>query len=261
MADRASAEEFYSRCLGNASILDAVARRSAAEGNAVAALASAWGADVYAAQAVVWERILVVASSPQRQFFRVAEALVSGLAIPAPPEGTSPSVREALASSRRGLLSACDADLRTGVEQAWPDHLYLSELPAPGPQGLIAAAHARLEGVSPEEFILQHRAQAAEAMAQAQALRIRGESVAAIQAAYDSDFHSLEAYLVESALATGDTHLLTVLIRWELASHAVAALPGLPDGFQAAVHRIREAITSGLGDADGARLRNALEPA
>lgn len=261
MADRASAEEFYSRCLGNASVLDAAARRFAAEGDTAAALATAWGADVYAAQAVVWERILVAASSPQRQFFRVAEALVSGLVAAVPPAMPDPSLRDALTSSRAGLLSAFDADLRTAVAESWPDHGYLAGIAAPGAEDLAAAALARMGGMTPQAFIEQRRSEAAEAMAQAQALRIKGESLAAIQAAYDSDFHGLEAYLVESAQAAGDTQLLTVIIRWELASHAVAALPGLPDGFLAAVHLIRDALASGLGDADGARLRQALQPA
>lgn len=81
MADQASAEEVYSRCLGNATILDAAARRFAEGADGASAVACAWGADVYAAQAVLWERIMIAASSPQRQFFRVADALVSGLRV------------------------------------------------------------------------------------------------------------------------------------------------------------------------------------
>ena len=258
MADRASAEEFYSRCLSNASILDASARRFAQHGDAVSALATAWGADVYAAQAVVWERILVAAVTPQRQFFRVAGALITGLTSSAPAQGNQPTVQEVLECSRQGLLSACDPDLRDGVRAAWSDHGHLSTLIAPDAAALAESARVRLGGLTPEAFIAHRRAEAAEAMGRAQALRIKGESVAAIEAAYDSDFRALEAYLVESAVAAGDGHLLTVTVRWELAACAVAALPGLPDGFLAAVGRIRDAIATGLGDADGSRLRDAL---
>ena len=257
MADRTSAEEFYSRCLGNAAILGASARRFAEQGDAVSALATAWGADVYAAQAVVWERILVAAVSPQRQFFRVAGALITGLHA-SEPAGGQPSVRDVLDCSRQGLLSACDPDLRDGVRAAWSAHDDLAVLAAPDAATLAESARARLGGMSPDAFVAHRRREAAEAMATAQALRIKGESVAAIEAAYDSDFHALEAYLVESAVTAGDGHLLTVTIRWELAAAAVAALPGLPDGFLAAVGRIRDAIASGLGDADGTRLREVL---
>lgn len=258
VADRASAEEFYSRCLGNESILDAAARRFAGQGDAVSALATAWGADVYAAQAVVWERIMVAAVSPQRQFFRVAGALITGLHSSEPAAGDHPTVREVLECSRAGLLSACDPELREGVRASWSDHAYLGDLAAPDAAMLAESARARLGGLTPDAFVAHRRAEAAEAMGQAQALRIKGESVAAIEAAYDSDFRSLEAYLVESAVTAGDGYLLTVTIRWELAAGSVAALPGLPDGFLAAVGRIRDAIASGLGDADGARLREVL---
>ena len=66
---------------------------------------------------------------------------------------------------------------------------------------------------------------------------------------------------MESALAVGDDRLLSVITRWELAIHSLSTLPGLPEGFLAAVSRIRETLAASLGDADGARLRQILQPA
>ncbi len=79
-----TAEEFYSRCLANAQILEGAARQRVGSGDPVGALADAWGADVNMLQAVMWERILVAARTPQRQFFLVAGAIVTGLRSPIP---------------------------------------------------------------------------------------------------------------------------------------------------------------------------------
>jgi len=260
VADHASAEESYSRFLGNSSILDGAARRYGDRGDGVSALAAAWGADIYAAQSVVWERILVASTTPHRQFFRVADALLQGMSeVSAAPSGAS--VREVITQGRAGVLQDCDPDLQAGLMAAWPDHGYLADVPAPSASDLEAAVVARTGGIEPAAFVEVRRRDAAGALARAQALRIRGEIVSAIEAAYEADFLGLEAYLVESALAAGDDMLLTVVIRWELAVHAVSSLPGLPDSFVAAVGRIRDAMAAGLGDADGARLRGSLLPA
>ena len=258
MAARATAEEFYGRCLGNVTVLDAAARRFAAAGDAVGALAAASGADTYALQAVVWERILVASSYPQRQFFRVAEALVGGLAAHLSDGGPDRTAADTLLATRAGMLAACDPGLRQDVEAAWGDVQYLAALPAPTEADLLASVAARTGGLGPEAFADRRRAEAADVLTQAQTLRVKGDAVAAIQTAYESDLLALEAYLVRSAAALGDASLMTVTVRWELATHAVAALPGIPDGFVAAVHRIRDALVAGLGDADGQRLRADL---
>lgn len=203
---------------------------------------------------------MIAASSPQRQFFRVAEALVSGLQVHDAVAGHASAATQ-VETSRRALLEACDPDLRDGMRASWSDIGYLTTLAAPTMSDLEEAVARRLDGSSPESFVTQRRREAAESMASAQALRIKGEGVPAIQAAYDSDLSALEAYLVESAVAAGDPHLLTVTVRWELAIHALSSLPGLPEGFITAVGRIRDTLAASLGDADGARLRASLQPA
>jgi hypothetical protein len=260
VAVSSSAEEVYGRCLGNATVLDAAARRFADAGDPVSALACAWSADVYATQAVLWERIMIAASSPQRQFFRVADALVTGMRVES-REATVTSLAGVVESGRRALLAACEPALHEGLLASWADLGYLLAVPPPTTADLEEQAARRLAGRSVEAFVVQRRQEAAETMATAQALRIKGESVPAIQAAYDSDLSALEAYLVESADAVGDHHLLSVISRWELAIHALSTLPGLPEGFLAAVGRIRDAVAGSLGDADGTRLRRSLQPA
>lgn len=259
MADGASVEEVYSRCVGNAATLYAAAAREASAADSVAALACTWGADVYAAQGVLWERIMIAASSPQRQFFRVGLAMLAGLSH-LPDAARGATAADAVDAGRQALLDACDLDLRAEIAAAWSDLDVLAGLPAPDEAALAANVDHRLGGESPSTFVKRRRRESIEAMATAQGLRIKGEAVSAIEAAYESDLLALEGYLVESAEGLGDRHLWTVTIRWELAVRAMSDLRGLPESFVPAVALIRQTLAAALGDADGARLRAELQP-
>jgi hypothetical protein len=256
--DKRSAEEFYSQCLANARILEQSAHEHAVAGDGVSALATAWGADVFSVQAVLWERILVASTAPQRHFYRVADALFTGLNGAVAPTMDRPACRDVLRAAREGLLAECDPALSRSIEAAWSDLSYLATIEAPTADELEAAAEERLNGQTAGMFVAQRRREAAVAMSQAQSARVKGETVAAIQSAYESDFLGLEAYLVESAVAVGDHLLQSVVVRWELASTAVSQLSGLPDGFVLAVQRIRDALGSSLSEADASRLRESL---
>lgn len=257
--DRGTPEEFYSRRLANAQVLEAAARRRAAAGDRVGAFADAWGADMNTLQATMWERILVAARSPQRQFFQVAEAVVGGLRAPRIDGGDAPTVGRALAAARNAVAGAFDEGLAIEMAARWPDIAYLEAVPAVTPADIDASVEERLDGLTPTSFIERRRRESAKAMLDAQAKRVRGDTVAAIHGAYEADFAGLDAYLVESAMAVGDIALLTVTIRWDLASQAVADLPGLPDDFAGAVGAIRGAVASRVGDSDGGRLLSTLE--
>lgn len=258
MSER-SAEEFFGLCVSNARVLDSAARRMADSGDAKGALATAWGSDVFAAQGVLWERILGAAAATRRQMYRAADALFAGLRAEAlGSEQACSTCADVIELARARLLAECDVTLQAAISGAWTDIAYLGVLPAPALEDLQAAAAVRLEGMSPESFVLARRRAAEQAMADAQALRVRGDASGALQIAYDADFLAFEAYLVESAVAAGDSVLQTVTVRWELASAAIAALPGLPEAFVAGVEHIRIALCSGLADADASRLIASL---
>jgi hypothetical protein len=256
-----TAEEFYGRCLANAQVLEDVARRRTDEGDAVGALADAWGADVNMLQAVMWERIIAAASAPQRQFFRVAEAIVAGLRSPLGETDPPATLGRCIARARERMAVTFDDELAREMSRRWPDIAYLEAVPAVGEEQVAAFVHARLLGLSPTEFVSRRRGEAAAGMLEAQTHRVRGDTAQAIQAAYQADFTALDAYLVESALAAGDDALLTVTIRWDLAVQAVSELPGLPDDFSGAIAVIRATIAAGIGEADGRRLVESLVPA
>ena len=258
--DKGTAEEFYSQCLSNAEILDRSAHARARKGDGIAAVACAWGADVAIVQAVIWERILIASSNPLRQFYQVAGVTVTALSN---EDADGPKRRVATAehmirAARMRVQSAFDASLAADIAARWSDVTYLAPLPAFTPVQVQAAVEARLLGVSAGEFIEHRRREAAASMLEAQSRRVHGDTAGAIQAGYDSDFLSLDAYLIESAIAVGDDALLTVISRWELATRAVAGLPGLPPDFLAAVGVVREALATSLGEADGARLRRTF---
>jgi hypothetical protein len=254
-----TAEEFYSRCLANAQILEAAALQRAESGDGVGALADAWGADVSTLQAVMWERVLVAARTPQRQFFQVAGALVAGLRAPASAADT-PTLGRMIARARERMATAFDDSLMAEMAGRWPVIDYLDDVPAVSADDVAAAVVARLQGMSPQSFADMRRAEARTTMLEAQTCRVRGETSAAIQLAYEADFKALEAYLVDSAVAVGDDQLFTVTMRWDLAVQAVTGLPGLPDDFSAAVTAIRSVLAEGLGEADGGRLLETLAP-
>jgi hypothetical protein len=257
--DKGTAEEFHGRLLSTALVLERAARQHAIEGDVVEALADAWGADVMVVQAVIWERILVASASPQRQFFRVAEAVTAAL-LSAGPAPTG-SAAEVIVAARLGMSHAFDASLAADVRSRLPDISYLAGLPAPTEADVREAADARLQGMPVGEFVDKRRAAAAAAMLQAHEARVRGDVDSAIQFAYESDFLCLEAYLVESAAATADVTLQTVTVRWDIAVQAVTEITGLPQDFVLAVGIIRDVLATALGDADGSRLRGRLAPA
>lgn len=249
-----SPEEFYSQCLGNVRSLDAAARRRAQQQDAVGAVACAWGADVYAVQSVLWERVLVAAPVPQRQYFRAADALFAALRGRGEAPGGGQSCADVLDRARGRMLAGFDAEAVTAITALWPDQSYLAALSAPTAEAWRTAAAERLGGLAPARFVEQRRSESAAAMARAQELRVRGETSPAIEAAYDSDLLALEGYLVESALAAGDELLLTVTVRWELVTTALGQVAALPQGFLAAVGVIRAAMAGAFPSADAQRL-------
>ncbi len=258
---QSSAEEFFSRRLGDAQVLLSASARRASEGDAVGALATALGSDVATLQALLWERINMAPRAPQRQMFQAAEALVDTLAGFGSNAEAPSSVADLIVATRERMTGTLDEALVAEAIGRWSDVSFLSAYEAPTEGDLASSLARRTDDLPVPEYVAGRRAAAAASMLQAQSARVRGATSDAITAAYDSDFCSLEAYLAESALAVGDIWLLTAISRWELATHEVSELMRLPDGFVDAVALVRRAMTTALGDADGARLAESFQPA
>ena len=254
-----SAEEFYSRCINQAQVLERTCREHADRSDVVAAVAAALGADISSLQSLIWERINIAPRVPQRQFFQAGEALTAALVtFGSEPLPSDSSAAQVIRQYRARMGDSFDSALAADASHRWPDISCLEQLAAPTTVDLDESVDRRLGGLTALEFVSARRAGADTCMTEAQARRIRGAISEAIGSAFESDFLALEAYLVESAIAAGDVRLLTVTIRWDLAAHAVSQMAGLPDHFADAVAAIREAMVGGLGDADGARLLSTL---
>jgi hypothetical protein len=257
--EKGTAEEFFSRLLANAHILHEASAQFAADGDSVSAIACAIGSDAATLESVVWERLNIAPRAPQRQFFQAVATVASSL-------GGLVDLGEADVSTAIGFVSAVrermiqafDADLAHEVAERWGPLAHLADLLMPLGLDMDDFRAQRLEGMRAPEFIKARRAASGQAMLQAQNFRVRGMLDEAVQSAYESDYLAMEAYLVESAMAAGDTALLTVVARAVLVSDSLADMSGLPADFTEAVSAIRGAMADGLGEADGARLRAAL---
>jgi hypothetical protein len=257
--DEGTAEEFFGRLLADATILHEASVRFAADRDDVSAMACILGADIATLEAVVWERLNIAPRAPQRQFFQAVHS-VSG-AVSGAPDGEEDdpgNLAAMIEGVRERMLTPFDAGLAEAVLDQWGPIEHLRSIPSPTRESIDVDLATRLEGLTPQEFIRSRRAAAVQTMLDAQEKRVRGSVPQAIQAAFESDFLGLEAYLVESAMAVGDEALLTVVTRQLLAGRAVADLTNLPADFMDAVSDIRGALADGLGKADGARLRDVL---
>ena len=136
-------EELYSRFQANVGILEAGARRQAHAGDAVSALALAWGADVYASQATMWEQSLIIARYPLRHFFRMGEGIVSGSAETLSAEPEPHSIAELMRDVRKAVLAAAEPSLRGPLAGSWHDVGYLADLPAPTPTDVLDSVRRR----------------------------------------------------------------------------------------------------------------------
>jgi hypothetical protein len=259
--DDISAEEIYADLLQRVHVLTPMSVAYAEQGDVANAVLCTWAADVATAQAVAWERIVVVTHSPQTPFFalgdRLARALREGLET---GSGAFASARDLVESMRVRLLDAVDADLAEDIEARFSALNHLSSFEAPTPARLHECGTSRLGGLPAAVFVAQRRSDAQGRMRDALADRVRGDTSGAISAAYEADMLTLEAYLVESALAIGDLHMLTVQVRWDLAVAALTRLAGVPDDFGQAVSVVRQTLVASVGSGDGARLARTWIP-
>jgi hypothetical protein len=180
------------------------------------------------------------------------------------------------------MVASIDDGLRSELITRLQPLDHLESLKAPSAADFSGAARSRLAGMRPEDFVARRRLDAAARMEQAR--RISEGMVAAgpgadsslapadsapdgsatvsaaIAAAYEADMLTLDAYLVESAVAIGDDLLFTVQLRWDYAAAAVTRLAGVPADLGEAVALVRRTLARSLGAGDGARLERTWIP-
>lgn len=248
---RITADLMRTQSAAQAAVLAEASRQHAGAGRAVEAIAAAWAAEVLRLQATLASLVLVDRRAPNYRYFEAAEATVGALDL---PWKEAASAADAIRAGRDALARGVEPVVFSQLSDGFVDLDYLDLLPGLDEASVTAFTRSRLQGRTPDQLVQARRKDAAEAMLRAQSQRMQADPAAAIRSAYEGDFRSLEAYLVQSAVAAGDGHLLTVSIRWDLAAYAMAELSGLPEAFEPAVTAIRQAIAAALGEPDGSRL-------
>lgn len=256
-------DDYQEFCKNRAAVLIAAADTSARAylaGTSPLGQVDAFSAALAAAWALVdgelWGARDSAGHSPRRTHYATLESMVVATATPTLIEG------ETLGA----LIDAVVASWQSAVPaQPWPTigqgtlgGDVWRGVPIPDHATIAAAAHDRLGGIDAQDYVAVRTRDAGAAMVEALALAGKGEVSAAIGEAYRADLSAVEAYLIASALAAGDTMLLTVSSRWALVSAALGEIEELPGDLRGAISSVRTAIFGALGPQDGARVASFL---
>jgi len=235
----------------------ALSHAYAARGEGRPALLALWAADVQILQVLLWESGLGSAPDPEVQMALVAQAVCSSMVDGAEAATGPATLREAAERARRAMLATFDESVHTMLEERFAplDHLDLLAPPAGG--GASRAVARRRAGRTSHGLVADLRTAAGDCMAIAHEMAQEGDVVGARRQARQADLGAFEAYLVAAALATGDTELTTVGLRWDLAE---AADEHLTDDLDEGVRALRARLASVVGPAEEAVLRDFFEP-
>jgi len=247
---------YYSALVERGNRLSLASRRLAADGSMIEALACQVGADLAVVQAVMWEQLIMLSSNATAQLLAQATPVFQSMfdslnrfsndAVP---------VEALLLRMRTEVVKAVQPGQARELESRFADLDHFDSSHAITEIALQDWRTQRVGMLAVEEYVKLRRVESVARMGHAQEHRVSGATAKAIAAAYESDMLALDAYLIESALACGDVHFFTVVVRWELAVESVSALQGVPEGFHSAVTAIREVILSVLDGGDKQRMK------
>jgi hypothetical protein len=260
LLDHARAVELCDDATAKIGIYQQLSHRYAAQADSFHAVMSAWAADLYVVQALLWERGLKASPRPDSQFFTVGAAVSRALAQGAAAQGAPSSARQPVEAARKRLMAVFDPTVHGLLADRFIALDHLDELPHPAPAAGVQASRTRLAGRSVTDLVAELQMTAKDCSVIASELRSVGRDEDALRQAYISDMASFEAYLLEAANRIDDTSLVTVDLRWSAATAAISALPGLPADVVAAVAVIRDQLSSVLGPIEAARLSSYLLP-
>lgn len=237
-----------------------LSRTYAMAGNTFAAVHAAFAADAQTVQVVLWERIMVASPNPEDKFREIADTVANALAAYAVTPTPATTARESVEAARAAILGAFSGDAADMLTENLLPLDYLDGLPFPDLAVGAQTVQSRTGGEHPETVARTRLRAAHDCMVMAVALNREGRLQEAMQQAWASDWATLEAYLLEAALRVGDYALMTVEMRWLLASQSVEQIDALPTDFNRAVAAVRARMTASLGSVEGARLTSMFEP-
>lgn len=238
----------------------ALSRQYAAHGNPLGAVHAMWASDMHTVQAVIWERVMVASPQPDEQFFAITKTLAKALLQCQMRAEERSTAVDCVAEARSGLAFAFDpAALRViGTKVAPVDHL--DGLRAPTVGDLWSCQQERLGGRSAAEVVAERKQASADGVAVAMGMYGEGRLDDAQAQAWRADWAAFEAYLIDAATAIGDESLISVDLRWELATSVISAIPSLPYGFLDAVTVVRDRLLVVVGPVEAHRLAEYFTP-
>ena len=238
----------------------ALARRYAESGNAFGAVSATWAADINTVQAVMWERVMIASPTPDQQFFDIATTVARALALYSLRGPVVTTALEAVLAARSGLAVAFDASAVTLMEKRLSPLDHLEGLPAPTVAEIVEVTRQRLGGATVAEASAERKLEARHCMDTALELVRAGSTDDALPHAWQADWATFEAYLLDAAAAVGDETLVSVDLRWAFAVDATDTIESLSSDFVEAVSTVRTRLADSLGALEGERLRARFEP-
>jgi hypothetical protein len=248
--------DYYSALIQKGNRLNLASRRLAGEQAIIEAIACQVGADLLVVQAVIWEQLIVLSRNANAQLLAHAAPIFQSLfdSLGSIADNEVP-VASMLTRLRLELVKAVQPSQAQELESRFSALDHFDPLTAVTAIDLEEWRLQRIGRLNVEEYVQLRRAESVQRMQKAQELRVSGAIPNAIATAYESDMLALDAYLIESAVASGDAHYFTVVMRWELAVESVSTMQGVPDAFREAVEAIRVVMLSALDGGDQPRMR------
>lgn len=253
-------EVLYAETMNRVARCQTLARRQAAAGDIIGAVSATWAADISTVHAVMWERVIMASPTPDRHFVDITAAVAGALTAFAQQPPQVVTAADVVVAARGGLAAAFDDSARALISRRWSSLDHLEGLPAPTAAEVEEPARQHLDGSAPARVGAERDQEAQQCMASALALLHDGRAEEALALAWQADWSTLEAHLVDAAVAVGDTALVSVDLRWALAVAATDSINALPADFTRAVTTVRARLIESLGSIEGDRLRRRFQP-
>lgn len=193
-------------------------REHARAGDARRALLALWAADVRSLQQLLFESGLGSAPDPQAQLVAVADAVVEAMTSFATDPSEHVDPRALITAARAAMAAAFDESVHGLLQERFSAVDHLDGLEPVSGVGRAERGND-LSGRTPEQLAGDLMTAAGDCAAIASELARAGDAVGAAAQQRLADGGCFEAYLTQVAAMTGDSGLVTVDLRWDLAAN------------------------------------------
>lgn len=224
------------------------------------ALLAMWAADVHVLQLLLLESGLGSAPDPAAQLAGVGEAVNRSLTAIS-LDGATP--RQMLERSREAMVATFDESVHTLLVNRFLPLDHLDAVQGQAVDSADRAVERRLDGRTHEQLVADLEATAHDCVAVAGAMVAAGDPDGALRQMHHADLASFEAFLLRTAMESGDETLASVDLSWDLAARAFAQVSTeLVDNaeLEATVYAWRERLVVSGGWAQAARMRASFLP-